>query len=102
MQPKAPSFLQKSNLDSLETTAIGFAPTCAAIWIAIEPSPPEPPQTSTTSFSRTSCGGQPNSMRYTVEPTRVGAAAASQVRCLALGMHWCACTFVNWANEPQL
>ncbi len=94
--------MQKSNLSSLETTAIGIPPNSRAIWIAIEPRPPEPPQTSTTSPFSTVCGGQARSMRYAVAPTSVGAAASSHVRCGALGRHWCACTFVNCANEPQL
>src|SRR5438067_3379387 len=96
--PTAPSFLQNSIFSSLETTATGSAPASEAIWIAIEPSPPAPPQTSTASPACTSFGGQPCSMRYAVEPTSVGAAAASQGRCGACGMHWCPCTFVNCAN----
>src|SRR3990172_3239677 len=56
----------------------------------------------TTSPFSTVCGGQARSMRYAVAPTSVGAAASSQVRCGALGKHWCACTFANCANDPQL
>src|SRR5947209_17398515 len=74
--PTAPSFLQNSNLSSLDTTATGSAPASAAIWIAIEPSPPAPPHTRTASPAATSFGGQPCSIRYAVAPTSVGAAAA--------------------------
>src|SRR5687768_8342846 len=101
MTPAAPSFLQNSALSSEETTATGFPPNSRAIWMAIDPSPPAPPHTSTASPSSTTCGGHPRSIRYAVAPTRVGAAAASQVRWGALGRHWCAWTLVNWANEPQ-
>src|SRR3972149_1543634 len=101
MQPLAPSRWQNSNLSSLETTATGTAPASRAIWIAMEPRPPEPPPTRTTSPSLTVLGDQWCSMRYAVAPTSVGAAAASQVSCGALARHWCACTFANCANDPQ-
>src|SRR5215471_4256685 len=45
--PTAPSFLQKSFFESPDTTATGSAPAARAIWIAIEPRPPAPPQIST-------------------------------------------------------
>src|SRR3990172_12134446 len=102
MHPLAPSFMQKSNLSSLYTTVMGIPPSCFTIWIAIEPSPPEPPQTSTASPLRTTFGVQFVSIRYAVAPTSVGAAASSQVRCGAFGRHWCACTLVNCAKLPQL
>src|SRR6185295_7600725 len=66
------------------------------------PSPPEPPQTRTTSFGFTVCSGQAMSMRYAVAPTSMYAAAASHVRCFGFGRHWWACTLVNCAKLPQL
>src|SRR5438552_13846572 len=99
--PTAPSFLQNSPFSSELTTATALPPASRTIWTAIEPSPPAPPQTSTASPSSTTFGGQPCSIRYAVAPTSVGAAASSHVRCAAFGMHWCACTFVNCANDPQ-
>ena len=83
MQPTAPSFLQNSNFavarDDRDRAA---AQRCAAIWIAIEPRPPAPPQTSTTSSSAhgvrrpadAACGRR--SRRRAC-----GAAASSHVRC---------------------
>src|SRR3954470_22194015 len=67
--PTAPSFLQNSFFDSPETTATGRAPAAAAIWIAIDPSPPAPPQTRIGSPSEAAFGGQPWSMRYAVAAT---------------------------------
>ena len=52
-----------------DTTAIGMPPLALTIWIAIEPRPPEPPQISTGSPGRTTCGSQPISWRYAVAPT---------------------------------
>jgi len=46
MDPRAPRHLQKSNLDSLETADTGLPPVRAVSWIAIDPSPPAPPQMS--------------------------------------------------------
>ncbi len=69
--------------------------------MAMVPRPPAPPHTSTTLFGRTMCGVQFVSMRYAVEPTSVGAAAASHDRCFAFGITWCAHTFVNCAKLPQ-
>src|SRR5262245_5274549 len=100
--PTAPSLLQNAILSSLEMTATGTPPAAFAIWMAWEPSPPAPPQTSTTSPAPTVCGGQLISMRYAVAPTSMYAAAASQDRCGGFGRHWCACTRVNCAKLPQL
>src|ERR1041384_3683292 len=47
--PTAPRFLQNSFSESPDTPATGRAPAARAIWSAIEPSPPAPPQTSTGS-----------------------------------------------------
>src|SRR5438093_1391073 len=66
MHPFAPSFRQKSNLSSLDTTATGVAPKSFAIWIAMDPSPPDPPQTSTTSPFSPVCGGQAAGRPYVV------------------------------------
>ena len=67
--PLAPMLLQKSILSSLEMTATGTPPAARAIWMAWQPRPPAPPQTSTTSPVFTVCGGQLISMRYAVAPT---------------------------------
>src|SRR6059036_2636091 len=99
--PTAPSFAQYSPLSSELTTATARPPALATSWMASEPSPPEPPHTSTTSPGCTVCGGHPKSIRYAVPPVRVGAAASSQVRWSAFGRHWCSWTLVNWAIEPQ-
>ena len=101
MQPSAPSFLQYSFLSSPDTTATGRRARALTIWIAIEPSPPAPPHTSTASPGFTVFGGQPCSMRYAVAPTSMYAAGLSHVRCFGLGTHWCACTLVNCAKLPQ-
>jgi hypothetical protein len=61
--PLAPSAMTKSRLSSSEITATALAPLAAMSWIAIEPSPPAPPQTSTLSPGLSACGGWPNSMR---------------------------------------
>src|SRR5262245_54712960 len=100
--PTAPSFLQYSTLSSPETTATARPPAARTIWIAIEPSPPAPPQMRTGSPSFTSLGAQPCSMRYAVAPTSVYAAASSHVRCAGLGRHWWSCTFAYCAKLPQL
>ena len=42
------------------------------------------------------------SMRYAVKYVSPYEADASQVSALGLGSSCCACTFVNWANEPQV
>src|ERR1051325_5256751 len=67
--PTAPRFLQTSFLESPETTATGRAPAARAIWIAIEPRPPAPPQIKTGSPGARTVGGQPRSMRYAVAAT---------------------------------
>src|SRR5262249_19810857 len=77
-------------------------PNSCGIWMAIDPSPPDPPHTRTTSPFATVCGGHARSIRYALAPTSVGAAACSPVRSGAFGRHSCACTFVSSANEPQL
>src|SRR6185295_5749014 len=100
--PTAPRFLQNSFLESPETTATGRAPAARAIWIAIEPSPPAPPQISTGSPAVRTLGGQPYSMRYAVAATSVYAAACSQVRCGGLGRHWWSWTRAYCAKLPQL
>jgi hypothetical protein len=46
-----------------------MAPEALAIWIAIEPSPPAPPQISTGSPACISCSGQPCSIRQAVAAT---------------------------------
>src|SRR5919198_2952585 len=102
MTPTAPSFVQNSPLLSDDTTATGLPPIPRTIWMAMPPSPPAPPQISTGSPSRTVLGGHPISILYAVAPTSVGAAACSHVSWGALGRHWCAWTFVNCANDPQL
>ena len=76
-------------------------PPARAIWIAIEPRPPAPPQIRTGSPGCTTFGGQPCSMRYAVAPTSMYAAASSHVRCSGLGTHWWSWTFVNCAKLPQ-
>ena len=63
MAPLAPRLMTKSRLSSSEITAIALAPLAAMIWIAIEPRPPAPPQTSTLSLGLSACGGWPNSIR---------------------------------------
>src|ERR1022692_699455 len=85
-----------------DVTAIGIAPLALAIWIACDPRPPEPPQMRTTSFSRTVCGSQEQSIRYAVAPTSVHAAAAAQLSAGDLGSSWCAWTSVYCAKLPQL
>ena len=67
--PFAPSWRQNSYFDSSETTATGTPPDSRTIWIAMQPRPPAPPQTSTGSPSRTTFGGQPRSIRQAVAPT---------------------------------
>src|SRR5262245_559051 len=67
--PTAPSLLQNSFLLSPDTTATGRAPAARAIWIAIEPSPPAPPQIKIGSPAPTTFGAQPWSMRYAVAAT---------------------------------
>src|SRR5258708_35140806 len=101
IQPFAPRSMQYRNLSLLETTATAVAPNALTIWIAIEPRPPAPPHTRTTSSFFTRLGDQPSSIRYAVAPTSMYAAEASQVRCLGRGQHWCACTLVNCAKLPQ-
>ncbi len=102
MYPAAPRLTQNSPRSSPEATATGMPPQARTIWIAWEPSPPLPPHTSTTSFSRTTWGSQPHSMRYAVAPTSMYAAAAAQLSRGGLGSSWCACTSVNCAKLPQL
>ena len=80
--------------------ATGVAPAALAIWIAIEPRPPAPPQISTTSPFFTALAPQPCSIRQAVAATSVYAADSSQVMCLGFGMHCCAWTRVNWAKLP--
>src|SRR5712672_1546718 len=75
--PTAPRFLQNSFFESPDTTATGRPPAARAIWIAIEPSPPAPPHTSTGSPGATTLGDQPCSMRYAVAPTSMYAAAST-------------------------
>ena len=100
--PTAPSFLQYSIFVVAATRRRpGCAPAARAIWIAIEPRPPAPPQTSTARPARTTFGAQPCSMRYAVAPTSMYAAAASHVRCGGFGRHWWSCTLVNCAKLPQ-
>src|ERR1043165_2789832 len=100
--PTAPSFLQNSFFESPETTATGSAPAARAIWIAIEPSPPAPPQIRIGSPGPAMLGAQPCSMRYAVAATSMYAAASSHVRCGGLGRHWWSCTLVYCAKLPQL
>src|SRR6266550_3185514 len=85
--PTAPSLRQNSALSSEEITATALPPNAVAIWMAMDPSPPAPPHTRTTSPSFTTLGGQPRSIRYAVAPTSVGAAAASHVSWGAFGRH---------------
>src|SRR5262245_37343157 len=47
MTPRAPSCMTKSRLSSSETTPMALAPVAEMSCTAIEPSPPEAPQTST-------------------------------------------------------
>ena len=86
--PTAPSRVQNSFLLSPDTTATGRASAARAIWIAIEPSPPAPPQIRTGSPAATTFGDQPCSMRYAVAATSMYDAAASHVRWGGLGRHW--------------
>ena len=70
-------------------------------WIAIEPSPPEAPQTSTLWPGRRMCGAVAE--QHAVgggERQRVaGALLPGQVQ--GRGMSWRACTRQNWAKEPS-
>src|SRR5688572_27943173 len=99
--PTAPSFLQNSFFESPETTATGRAPAARAIWIAIEPSPPAPPQIRIGSPGPTTLGDQPCNMRYAVAPTSMYGSASAHVGCGALGMHWWSCTLLHCAKLPQ-
>src|SRR5262245_11816656 len=101
MYPTAPRSLAYSPLSALLTTATALAPASETSCTASDPSPPEAPHTRTTSSCPTVFGGQPWSMRYAVAPVSVGAAASSHVSRSAFGKHWCACTLLNCANEPQ-
>src|SRR5262245_11254435 len=101
MEPTAPSCFAYSPFSSVDTTATARPPAFVTSWTASDPSPPEPPHTSTGSPGSTTFGGQPKSIRYAVPPVRVGAAASSQVRRSAFGMHWWSCTLVNCDIEPQ-
>ena len=65
---------------------MGVAPAHRASWIASEPTPPDPPQTSTTWSGPTWFPSQPNIMRYAVVPTSVEAAASAHDRLLGLGI----------------
>src|ERR1700722_8533449 len=94
--------MQYSPRSGPDVTATGIAPLAFAIWMACEPRPPDPPQTSTTSPSRTVCGCHEQSIRYAVAPTSVPAAAAAQLSWGGLGNNWCACTSVYCAKLPQL
>ena len=47
-------------------------------WMAMDPSPPAPPQISTGSPGRTVWPGQPNSWRYAVGPVSMKQAASSE------------------------
>src|SRR5438034_3875356 len=100
-KPTAPSDFANSPLRAEDTTATARPPAFVTSWTAMEPSPPEPPHTSTTSPCSTTCGGQPNSILYAVAPVSVGAAASSQLRWPPLGRHWWAWTLQNCENEPQ-
>src|SRR2546423_2631524 len=99
--PTAPSDVAYSPFSAEDTTATSRPPAFVTSCTAREPSPPDPPHTSTTSPGCTVLGGQPNSMRYAVAPVSVGAAASSHVSCSALGRHWWAWTLQNCAKEPQ-
>src|SRR5436190_8677015 len=81
MISEAPIARQISAFSGDDTTHTGIAPPFSANWVAYDPSPPDAPQTSTTSpcfmlapFAETSC-------RYAVLFTKPGDAASSQVRC---------------------
>src|SRR4029078_13354577 len=63
MTPRAPSCMTKSRLSSSDTMPMALAPDVAHSCTAMEPSPPEAPQTSTLWPGADTCGPRPNTLR---------------------------------------
>ena len=78
---------------------MALAPTFAAA-IAMEPRPPAPPQTRTTSFSRIVCGAHPKSIGSGGAYKR-GGRGCFPAQVLRFGMHGAPAPSCNWANAPR-